>query len=106
MSEALSQWETADLNRDHPETVQVATNTVQTTLREAPRGAAGFQWWQEQEREPGGIPEGGEFMSYPPGHRRLRRRRRRRFGGRRQRMKKSPSVRCSSADCDGGFAAP
>src|SRR5215831_3392968 len=86
MGAELVEREIADLNRSSPETARAATNRVETTLREEPRGADGWRWWEEQEREPSGISEDGEFISFPPGHWRLRRRRRRRrYAGRRRR---------------------
>ena len=93
INDELRAWESEDLRRQRPEAAQSGTGSATTTLRQEPVGADGWKWWEEQQREPGGSPEGGEFREYPEGHwRRRRRRRRRQRGWRRQQPKTMASV--------------
>jgi hypothetical protein len=76
MPQAFVEWQSDDMNRSRPSVEQPSSDTVETTIRNPPQAGDRWNWWEDQEREPRGIPEGGEFMSFPAGHWRNRRRRR------------------------------
>jgi len=72
MPQAFFQWQNLDMNRQRPE-VEQARDAVETTIKDTPR--IRDRWWEQQPREPRGIPEGGEFLPFP--YRRKRRPKRR-----------------------------
>jgi len=73
MPQVFFQWQSQDMKRSRPE-VEQKRDAVETTIKDTPR--VRYRWWEEQPREPSGIPEGGEWLEFPFRRRRRRRRRR------------------------------
>jgi len=83
MPQVFFQWQSLDMKRARPE-VEETHDAVATTIKDTTR--IRYRWWDEQPREPSGIPEGGEWLPFP-----FRRRRRpKRRGRRRSRQVRRP----------------